>query len=157
MMKANAIQVGMSEVKFVLHGEGFPIGSLVACPICNALAHGPHPIQCCVKSNVTVDILKLFISTIEGENIELKSFLKGIVTLKDTPVHRLGRLEEGFAKLEETINALQNNLIPTMQSTLELSTIGWICFNLPSNSGNHSQEASGRSEGTEGFHWDLAV
>jgi hypothetical protein len=104
----------MSEVKFVLRGEPFQVGNLAAHQACDALTHGPHPMPCCVKSNVTVDVLKSFVSAIEGETIELtnenleglstlsdefqfRNLSKRIVLFKNTEAYRLWRLEKGFA------------------------------------------------------------
>jgi uncharacterized coiled-coil protein SlyX len=123
----------MSQLEFVLHGVSFPVSSLVARQVCDALAHDQRfP----VDSNVTADVLRLFISAIEGDVIELtnenigglsdlcekfefKSLLHRVRMFKETPTHRLARLEERFSKLETDVVTLQNGVIAALQSDVE--------------------------------------
>jgi hypothetical protein len=116
--------VKMSELKFVLGGASFPVERLVTCQVCDALA-GNHQIEeFPVQSQVTTDILQLFVSAVQGEVIELtnenieglsslcdefqfKSLSQRVAAFKNTPAYRVAQLEERFAQLEVEVSALR--------------------------------------------------
>jgi hypothetical protein len=63
--------VRMAELEFILQDQHFPVERLVAHQVCDALAHRLHGNQLFVGSDVAGDVLRLFVSAIHGEAIEL--------------------------------------------------------------------------------------
>jgi hypothetical protein len=77
-----------------------------------------------VQSGVSADVLRLFLSAVEGETIELtneyieelsvlceefqfRSLSQRVEAFKNTPTYRLARLEERFSRLEAEVAALR--------------------------------------------------
>jgi hypothetical protein len=59
--------------EFVLRGVHFPVKELNLRQSCGAFAHGPQMEQIPLTSNLTPDIVRLFIFAVEREAIELTS------------------------------------------------------------------------------------
>jgi hypothetical protein len=112
-------------LKFVLHNESFPVENLIPHQVWDALSHDPQNEQYLVESKITPDILRLFVSAVEGEIIELtnktieglsalsgqfqfKSLSQRVEAFKNTPTYRLARLEDRFARLEMQVSALRS-------------------------------------------------
>jgi hypothetical protein len=115
----------MQELRLVLDTVSFPVGRLVACQVCDALAHDLFTNQWRVQSQVRADVLRLFISAVEGETIEVtnknveglsalcKEFRFGslsqrVEAFKNTPTYQLARLEDRFSRLEAEVSALRS-------------------------------------------------
>jgi hypothetical protein len=72
----------MSKVEFVLNGASFLVESLAARQACHVLAHNPQRTRFIVESKVTVDIVREFISAIEGETVkQTKGNIEGLSAL----------------------------------------------------------------------------
>jgi hypothetical protein len=105
----------MSELKFVFQGESLPVGRTVARQVCGVLAHDVQIGQLSVRSRVGGDVVRLFVSAVEGELIELANEnVDGLSALCDefkfTSLSRrveefkntsISRLEKRCAKMEE--------------------------------------------------------
>jgi hypothetical protein len=100
-------------LEFLLLNESFPVGRLAARQACDALAHDLQTNQWHVQSRVSADVLRLLISAVEGETIEVTnknieglsdlceefqfgSRLQRVEAFKNTPTYRLARLEDRF-------------------------------------------------------------
>jgi hypothetical protein len=107
---------GIGELDFILQDEHFPVERLVAHQVCDGLAHRLHGNQLVVESNVTGDVLRLFISAIHGESSELTnetidgrsalcdefqllSLSRRLDAFKKTPTDRSGRNTDRPARI----------------------------------------------------------
>jgi hypothetical protein len=98
----SAMAVRLLELEFVLHDESFPVEKLVIRQTCDALDHEPQVRQRHVQSDVTADVLQLFISGVQDGMIKLMK--KNIGAFKSTPAHRIAPLEDRLAKPEAETN-----------------------------------------------------
>jgi hypothetical protein len=115
----------MQELRFARDNESFSVERLAARQVCDALAHDLQTDQWDVQSAVSVDVLRLFISAVEGETIELtnenieelsalceefqfRSLSQRVEAFKNTPTYRLARLEHRFSRLEAEVLALRS-------------------------------------------------
>jgi hypothetical protein len=131
----------MPEMKFVLREVKFSVERLIAHQACSALAPNPQTEECPVHSTVTADVLQLFVSAINGEAIELtnenidglsalcdefkfNSLSQCVESFKNSPIYRLPRLEDRFARLETDFRTLQNVVIAHQQSDLRTLKTG---------------------------------
>jgi hypothetical protein len=113
----------MSELKFVLHNVRFPVERLAVRQVCDALAHDPQTEECPVHSKVTDGVLRLFISAVRGEAVEItnenveslsalcaefqfRSLSHRLDVFKTAPAFRLTQLKERLAKLAAEVSAL---------------------------------------------------
>jgi hypothetical protein len=114
----------MEELEFILQGTSFPVKKLAALQSCDALAHRLHGNQFFVESDVTGDVLRLFISAVHGEEIELTnknidklsdlcdelqflSLSHRLEVFKNTPTYRFG---QRFNTLEANLQSLQSDV-----------------------------------------------
>jgi hypothetical protein len=63
----------IEELEFVLDSESFPVGRLIACQVCDAVAHDLKTNQLRVQSEVTVNVARLFVSAVEEETIYVRN------------------------------------------------------------------------------------
>jgi predicted nucleic acid-binding Zn-ribbon protein len=110
----------MSQIKLIFDGESFPVDRAAAQQACDVLALDGHIDHWIVRSRVTADVFRLFVSAVGGEPIELTNEnVEGLSTLcdefefgnlsrrverfKNTSIYRL---EKRFAKMEEGIEVV---------------------------------------------------
>jgi hypothetical protein len=114
----------MGELEFILQGVSFPAEKLLVHQVCDALTYDPQKNQLSVKSDVTGDILCLFISAVHREEIELinentdgllalchefqfSSLSRRLDIFKNTPTYRR---EQRFNAQEAKLTQLQESL-----------------------------------------------
>jgi hypothetical protein len=91
----------MGELEFILQGGHFPVKKLPGLQSCDALAHDPQKNQLFVQSNVTADVLRLFISAVHGSAIELTNEnIEGLSALCDE--FRFGSLSRRLDAFQKT-------------------------------------------------------
>jgi hypothetical protein len=116
--------VRIAELEFILQGEPFPVYRREALQSCDALFHRLQGNQVFVESDVTGDLLCLFISAVNGEEIELTnenidglsvlcgefqflSLSRRLDVFKNTSTYRL---EQRFNALEANLQSLTNKM-----------------------------------------------
>jgi hypothetical protein len=114
----------MAELEFILRGESFPVAKLVALQVCDSLAHNLQGNQCFVRSNVASAVLRLFVSEVHGDAIELttenigglsalcdefqfRALSRRLETFKSTPTYRV---EQRFQTLEAAVQSLRSDI-----------------------------------------------
>jgi DNA mismatch repair ATPase MutS len=114
----------MGELEFILQGDSFPVNKLEALQSCDGLSHRLQGNQLFINFDVTADVLRLFISAVHGEAIELTNEnIDGLSTLcnefqflslsghlevfKNT---RIYQLEQRFNALKAKLQSLEERM-----------------------------------------------
>jgi hypothetical protein len=127
----DATFVRMEKLEFIHQDQHFPVEKLVAHQVCDGLARRLYGNQLFIESNLTGGVLRLFISAVNGEEIELAdenieglsalcrefqfvSFSRRLEVFKNTPTYRL---EQRFNTLEVNLESLQSD-VGTLTTTV---------------------------------------
>jgi hypothetical protein len=128
----------MTELEFTLQGRRFPVCGIVARQACKTLDHDPQKMQWGVQSPVADSELRLFVSAVLGEAIEVSnenveglsalcrefqcgSLLQRLEAFTITPMYRIARLEQRFSKLEKDVQTVQND-VKTLTGRVDATT-----------------------------------
>jgi hypothetical protein len=112
--KSEPFQAGVVEVELCLANERFRLPSLALHQTCTAFQALPLPPHYSVKSAVSSEIFRIFLSAVKGESIEATAAnFAGISALCDefgfklsSPSYRLCKLEAEFAELKARLAAM---------------------------------------------------